>query len=119
MVVFGDSIAIDHRGPPSPHPGPPRPYGAQARDERGFRPCPHIGLHARFALRASPQPGEVTAMRALFLRLAALGLVSAGLCQGAAAGEPQSLVIPKFVEETKSAGIDTVQGGATEANRTW
>jgi len=43
------------------------------------------------------------------LRLAALSLALAGLSQGAAA--EQSLVIPKFVEETKSAGIDSVYAG--------
>jgi enediyne biosynthesis protein E4 len=48
-------------------------------------------------------------MRAMSPRLGALGLALAGLSQGAAA--EQSIVIPKFVEETKSAGIDSVYAG--------
>src|SRR6266576_3811775 len=48
-------------------------------------------------------------MPGLSLRLAALCLALAGLSQGAAAA--QALVIPNFVEETRSAGIDSVYAG--------
>src|SRR6266705_5752810 len=48
-------------------------------------------------------------MRATLLRLTPLCLALAGLCHGAAA-QP-SPPIPSFVEETKSAGIDSVYAG--------
>ena len=48
-------------------------------------------------------------MRALSLRLAALCLALTGLSQGGAAQPAQ--VIPRFVEETRSAGIDSVYAG--------
>ena len=46
-------------------------------------------------------------MRSLLRWLAALGLTIAGL--GQAVADDQSLVIPKFVEESGSAGIDSEQ----------
>ena len=48
-------------------------------------------------------------MRSLLRWLAALGLTIAGL--GQAVADDQSLVIPKFVEESGSAGIDSVYSG--------